>query len=166
MCGNTIAEAFVTWYRYDYLYTDRRNRIGAAYNSSSYWLFADYWKSAKQPYAVLYRGMSFFLPYEQDNLNHIITKLQIGVYSDRGFYSTSLDPQFAIDRVTDWHIDVRAKYGQVNLWDIYLIFEDAEGVFIDSGEDEVVIFNPVYKVIDIQTGETEDGIIMAVTLQH
>lgn len=149
----TWDEAIFAFYNYDYV----NNRFDAVHSpnyNSAFRLFSEDIKASAQIFEVLYRSLSFVLPFDQEYYDDIKNQIKSGFIREKYYTSASHSVDKAFDMAAFW-LDNFERFhlaGANNIVVMMLIIEDAKAKDIPFTDLAEVIMQPgIFHVLDIST---------------
>lgn len=152
-CRPTWDEAVFAFYNYDYVNYRFDPNHEPSYDSA-FSLFREDIKASAQIFKVLYRSLSFVLPFDQPYYDEIKNQIKSGFVREKYYTSASHSVAKAYEVAAFW-LDNFERFhlaGENNIVIMMLIIEDAKAKDIPFTDLEEVIMQPgIFHVLDIST---------------
>lgn len=149
----TWDEAVFAWYNYDYV-NYRFDPVHSPNYNSAFRLFSKDIIGSAIKFEVLYRSLSFVLPFDQANYDALQNQIKSGFIREKYYTSASHSVDKAFDMAAFW-LDNFERFhltGDNNIVVMMLIIENAKAKDIPFTDLEEVIIQPsIFNVVDISS---------------
>lgn len=149
----TWDEAVFAWYNYDYV-NYRFDPVHEDGFNSAFSLFREDIIGSAIKFEVLYRSLSFVLPFDQANYDALKNQIKSGLVREKYYTSASHSVDKAFDMAAFWLDNFQRFHlaGDNNIVVMMLIIEDAKAKDIPFTDLAEVIMQPgIFHVLDIST---------------